>query len=104
MNEDRLALVRGWTNVGALAFTPGIVVALAYDHGWGGPALRCVGSAIAIACALTASIWVAATDGKPGRTRPSAVQWGRRVQRDRRRRLHGDATAHSVRGPNEDHR
>ena len=54
----------GWVKVSCLAFAPG--VALAYDHGWGGPALRGIGVGIAILCAMAGLIWVGATNGKPG--------------------------------------
>jgi len=67
--EDRIAAVekrRPWTKVIVLAFVPGVVVALAYDHEWGGPALRGVGIAIAAVCSGAAVMWLIETEGKPG--------------------------------------
>ena len=59
-------VLEGWVKVAMLAFTPGALVALAYDHEWGGPALRGVGIAIAIVCFGAAMVWLLETEGKPG--------------------------------------
>jgi len=59
-------VMEGWVKVATLAFTPAVVTALAYDHDWGGPALRGVGVVIAILCAMAAIVWIGVTNGKPG--------------------------------------
>jgi len=56
----------GWTKVAMLGVGPSVLVALAYDHEWGGPALRGVGIAIAIFCFGAAMVWLLETEGKPG--------------------------------------
>jgi hypothetical protein len=56
-----------WVKVAALAFGPGAVVALAYDHDWGGPALRCFGVFVAAFCFIAAAYWLDSVGGKLGK-------------------------------------